>query len=353
MENSNIFNFFKPNEIAFLNYVDGLPKDNVFPEYWKISYGINFKTIFDKFLNHKLLTYEYDPKTSLMRKYIPELKEFLKEYNLPVNGKKEILVDRIINNIDSEILQKKLNNQQLYKITQKGLDIINKFYLFIINIKGNYNFTDFQMLNIYKQFPDENNTNKLLIYLLNEDIARYKDNLKWGNLQTRTIELAKLYFKLDEFSNALKYYIYNFKLILYNMQNDNYLSDVSNIYISVDYLKELKSIINITNIDRNALLEHIKNDNLTINIPFKYFDDNEILKILCDLLEDKEFNVKNYSINIPNRNSKTYKYYGYYDNEKNIFSTQVIYKSNSNNNLNFIDKFFDKIINKTKEILSK
>ncbi len=319
MEPENIIVCFRPHEIAFLEYIDGTFKNQKLPEYWKFSYGINFNTIFNKFLKYNLLECKKDLRYTINKKYtIPDLKSILAKYELPTTGKKDILINRIIDNIGENILTKNLNTTEVYKLTQLGKDVINKYSLFITNRKENLNIDEKRLKGIYEKYPNENDSNVLLIKLLNEDIAYYINKNKWNLVSVRVGQLAHTYFKIDDYENALIYYISKLRLHLSCLGDNNYLNRIKNISIYPQELTELNSLINITNISKDTLLSYINKEPITPKLPFNYFDNKETFKIICDLLDGKDFNYKKYSYNKPRTNSPLYTYYdfSYEDDEK-------------------------------------
>ncbi|MCI7302537.1 SAP domain-containing protein [Ihubacter massiliensis] len=110
-------------EIFFLDYLDGLPIINpIIAQYWYYDYGLDYQTAIKKFIGQELLEVSC---ASLKKMKVPELKEILKEYKLPVSGKKSELCSRITNSISPEQLNKSLKDKgEFYQVTQKGNDLI-------------------------------------------------------------------------------------------------------------------------------------------------------------------------------------------------------------------------------------
>lgn len=324
MEVEEIVNLLRPNEIAFLGYVDGTFKNQDLPEYWKYYYGINFKTIFDKFINFNLLECKKDLIYTIKKKYtISDLKSILSSNGLPTTGKKDILIDRIISNLGEQALIQNLNTTFVYKLTDLGKAVVKKYELFIINRKENLNLDEKRLKKIYIKYPKENDSNVLLIKILKEEIDYYIKKNKWNMVSVRVGQLAQTYFKIDDYNNAITYFIAKLRLHLSCFGDDNYLSEIKNISIFPQELTELNSLINITNISKNDLFNYINNEPITPQLPFNYFDNKETFKIICDLLDGKEFIYKNYHYKKPISNSTLYTYYNFSDDDDNdnIFKT--------------------------------
>lgn len=63
----------------------------------------------------------------LNKSKLPELKIFLKENNLPISGKKEILIERIMENIDKSVIIDKFKINQYLSISKKGKALLKKY----------------------------------------------------------------------------------------------------------------------------------------------------------------------------------------------------------------------------------
>ncbi|MBQ4123572.1 SAP domain-containing protein [bacterium] len=324
----------QPNEILFLEYLDGLSYTQNLPDYWKFTYGIEPNKTSEKLLNAGLIEYKINIEKTLKKLTIPQLKDILRENNLELTGKKQDLIFRILGNIDIDTLEKKFP-EKIFSLTDSGIQLINNNYLFILNKKNNYGFTNLQIANIYAKYPNEKNENLVKLILI-DSIKTLPTEKKWSDYEMRISQLAKYYFQLDEYIEALQYYIISFKLKLFNFYNDNYLGNLSGIFFHYTFIKELKSIVSITKDFDFDIYNYMQNETFTTKIPFKYFDNSECYKIFCDLINDKQFVVTNYNFNRPNPNSTIYKYYSMDDNK--------IFYNNSNKNNNkksFISTLLD------------
>lgn len=320
----------KPNEICFLSYIDGLDHSNNLPDYWKYNYGINPNRVTKKLIDMGLLEFRLDIERNISELTIPQLKEILKSNALPLKGKKNDLISRIFENIDLTYLEKKFPAKK-YCLTNNGKNLIENYYLFIINQKEYYNFKDEDILAIYQKYPNKDNKSKL-IELFNLVIQKDLLRKDYNDLDLRISQLYKFYLKIDLYSDTLFYYIIKYKLKLFNFRtidSNIYLDDISYLEFGDTFIKELKNIISLTNASYSDLKNIIDTEQITTSLPFKYFSNDECFEILIDLLNDKPFNVKNYKINKPIKNSPNYIYYGFHDEELFTSKTQIKEKHNS------------------------
>lgn len=106
-------------EEYFLEYLNGLPiKNPAIAQYWYYEYALNYEQEIKKFLGQKLLKISVIPLEKLK---VPELKEILKKYNLPVSGKKSELCSRIANSVPEKELREWLSLKgKFYCLTDVG-----------------------------------------------------------------------------------------------------------------------------------------------------------------------------------------------------------------------------------------
>lgn len=336
----------KPNEICFLNYINGLNHSDNLPDYWKYNYGINPNIVVPKLIQLGLLEFKIDIEKNISLLTVPQLKGLLRSNDLPVIGNKPDLITRILGNIDLSYLESKFPEKR-FVLTKNGKDLIDKHYLLIVNQKENYNFDNNDILEIYKKFPNMDNKNRL-IELFNYAIQ--KDILKkeYSDLELRVFQFYNFYLKIDLFDEALFYYIIEYKLKLFNFRTIDskvYLDDATYINFDNTFIAKFKNIISLTNASNIDLKNIIDTEKITSDLPFKYFSNEECFKILIDLLNNKPFNISNYKISKPSKNSPDYIYYGFSDNElfNNAQTIKINIKEKSNN---IINNFFNKLFKK-------
>lgn len=336
----------KPNEICFLNYINGLDHSNNLPDYWKYNYGINPNRVAKKLVDMGLLEFRLNIEKNVSDLTIPQLKEILKSNNLPLKGKKSDLIAKIFKNVDLTYLEKSFPTKR-YCLTDKGKSLVENNYLFIINQKENYNFKDTDILEIYQKYPEKDNKSKL-IELFNSVIQKDLIKKEYSDLYLRVWQFYNFYLKLDLFDEALFYFIVSFKLKLFNLNTSEakiYLDDVSYIDFDSLFIDKLKNIVSLTDASEIKIKNIIETEQITKSLPFKYFSNEECFKILTDLLSDKEFNISNYEVHKPNPNSNEYTYYGLNDEEvpfNNTFKINLTTTKKSNGLINNIINIFTK-----------
>lgn len=111
-------------EIHFLEYADGHNADiSTFSQKYLYEYDLDYqKTIAFLLANGYL---QYGESSDVLKLYnTQELKDFLKKYNLPVTGKKENLIQRII---ESNIEYENDFSKKIFVATEKGRKVIDQY----------------------------------------------------------------------------------------------------------------------------------------------------------------------------------------------------------------------------------
>lgn len=97
--------------------------ESVIPAYFEYRYGVNSDESID-LLIEKEFAFLCNATDSLVELTAPKLKEILKTKNLKLTGKKQELIERIIQNINEDEL-KDLFKLRRYQITDLGRKVLN------------------------------------------------------------------------------------------------------------------------------------------------------------------------------------------------------------------------------------
>lgn len=120
IENDKLTN----NEIIFLKFINNKTTDISFSSRWEFQYDIKPRVEVAKLLKLEYLTYSswYD---NVKNATIKELKQVLKLEKLKVIGSKQELIERVLGNVEADILEQVFNKGK-YIVTDKGKNIIEK-----------------------------------------------------------------------------------------------------------------------------------------------------------------------------------------------------------------------------------
>jgi len=100
------------------------------PKYWVFQYGIrDLQAEFDKLISLGLLRIG-SIRESMPNFTVNRIKRILIEYNLPTQGRKAELVDRLFNKIPEEKLEEDFSNSRQYILTEEGKKALEEYAKF-------------------------------------------------------------------------------------------------------------------------------------------------------------------------------------------------------------------------------
>lgn len=297
-----------PEEILMLALTNEKDTANdFFPGYWEYSYNVNPQVLFTQLINKGYYTKEKSLLLTLERKTVEELKQILRINNLKVSGKKQELVNRILN----ELPEKQLNAIDLievYKINDKAKEIItnNEHISFFHNSSleiSIYTAHDFKIKN-----PNFNSI-EIAKYLGEIQAKKYLSNGNWGlyrNLRHAFSEIEMKENKLDIALTLLFEVCYidlsgmgnNFNPE-YTKYHEEYFFPYSKSLFKlapgiVNKIRKIKVKLNLTDADiKDLFLKSLEN----YQLPFHLFTKEEVADILIAEINHDEKKV-NYYYNV-------------------------------------------------------
>lgn len=192
-------NSLQMGDIILLYWIENSPHDN-FPAYFEYDYHINPQLHRNKLINMGMLEFQKSQK-SLSKLKVIELKEILKNESLPTIGKKDQLVQRIIDNFD--ILETRI--PQALCLTESGEQVLLENQNLIKAHQDQYisavEYKDYSI-----KFP-EDSYDDIKIKILNDQMAKNVREQRFGLVRINNLALGDLYQKQKEYKIALKYFI--------------------------------------------------------------------------------------------------------------------------------------------------
>ena len=210
-----------PYEILMLSMVSRYKtnSENKFQWLWENELGIkNPQGIINSLYERGFVDVE-DTRTTISRLTIPEIKEFLKEYDCKLTGKKDELLDRLFNECDVSSIGKKLT-QRRYCLTDIGKQEIESEENEYI-IKGNYISIYEMNILLYKNNPLNLSYEDIIWNRFLEQSEKELNTLKFGLY--RNTRLSMSYFLADKNRDKERLY-YLCEVVAYD------LSGLSNSY---------------------------------------------------------------------------------------------------------------------------
>ena len=151
-----------------LRYWNGKPTDFVIPAYYSESaFGRNTGPALRRLLDGGFLA-KGDLQRSIRQKTVPDLKVILSERGLKVSGKKDELVQRLMDNLPSQELQE-LFPVGVYEITPAGERALAEYTIIFENEDYQLGFSYYRLIQEKSKHPTSSDES-ILFRLINEDI---------------------------------------------------------------------------------------------------------------------------------------------------------------------------------------
>lgn len=280
----------KPTDIMFLEYINGLTERNTFITEWRYYWGVDEQKTISKLISLGYLTLKKDIKKNLELQTIPQLKIILKNHQLAVSGNKKALIEKILDNIKIDELEE-MFPKKIYTVTPEGEQLINDNYLWVLNRKNNYNFTQEEVNKAYSLGKEYSDNDRVWL-IMNDRILRYTKNNKFSQVRMAYYYMAEQLFKEDKYSDALDLYIAVCLIDLSGMQ-DGYISGLDGTCIAPGIIQRISTIMNL--LDINDISPYVINSKFYTSIPHHYFPLGTCSGIINDVLAGKEYDYTNYS----------------------------------------------------------
>lgn len=282
-------------EIILLDWFNHKKESAEVPEYFTY-YGINWTNSLPKLLDSSFLRYSTNPE-KLPTILAKDLKDILSNNGLKKSGKKDELVQRILDNLDESTYMKYVNFN-VFTLTETGTNIVDHCQILLWSHKNYQNNT---LLNpgIMAEYIDDNRSNNVIVMdILNKEFERtvrakhfIKASYSLLNRINLKLKLGEVNSAMDDllienlitFSGAtngnLDSYSFSDKGRLINIQHDLNLSDddlfirAGEVFDAFDaripgnklyndkqeYLDALKVLLNGTMAEFNQLAESLTN----------------------------------------------------------------------------------------------
>lgn len=194
----------EPEEILFLSYIDERKANNYdYPRYWTTKYDLNFQKTLLKLFEGGYLKFA-DSNYKLKSLKVTELKDVLRRYDLKVSGKKSVLVQRIIDTLNTDEISK-LSKDEYFQVTDKGLELIdNNIHIKYFHDNPGLDISIHQAHNIIRKNSEMNHFS-LALDILQKRIAK-KDELKDHNfLRIEFYNISRIYNDIEDYHREFTY----------------------------------------------------------------------------------------------------------------------------------------------------
>lgn len=280
------------SNVVFLDWINHtkLLKDS-FDHYSKfISYDLDIKNPIKKYKDFIKNGYlQKGSLKSVLETYkVADLKEILRENNLKLSGKKTELISRIISEVNIENLRPYLKDN-VYELTQKGLDYINKYNYYVTL----YSYRNFCIGPIeFDRCRSTFNSNspdfyKVMIKILDARIHLFEEKKSYGLLRNTFHNKSIIMKDLGLFDEQFRYLIYVSYMDLSGVCNSNHIHNYKDMIFPPGIAKCLfntKDYFNLNYVD----------EAFNIKLPFHYFEKDTFIQIINDILEGETVDFDRY-----------------------------------------------------------
>lgn len=264
-------------EILMLHYAETFyTGDNIFQQFWIYRYAVRPDKILTKLLHEgyvEIGNYE----TALTRKTSLELKDFLKQYELPVSGKKQDLIFRILNNIDDNSLDKFCIPRN-YALTDKGRTIVEENpNVLYAHRHIDYHLSDYDIFNTSIDIRET---------AYNKIFKQFKYNIRikqWGLARNDAYTLADIAEELLQYYNSLKFLIIGIYIDVSGVSDEhaikhNIMTPGENHCCTIYpfSIKRLSDIVCLLNLSVDIVIKECVNIIDAINLPYSYYDKSTV-----------------------------------------------------------------------------
>lgn len=194
------------------------------PAYYQESaFGRNAVTALPRLLDAGYLELG-DLRQRISLKTVPELKAILADRELKVSGKKQELIQRLLDHVDSEELEE-LFPVGVYRITEKGEQAVEPYEIIEDNNRYGLGLSYYRVMKEKEACPHDSHE-EIFLRLLSEDMQRYYKDKNELNFQSCAEKMARLRKEMGDYDKAfelyaLAFFIWSKQAVILKMPSDD------------------------------------------------------------------------------------------------------------------------------------
>lgn len=263
----------KSKYVVFLNWVNGKKVLNEFeyPGYFYYDYGITNCNQFHLKLIEEGYLREISLKAYLITRKIDELKKILENNSLKKNGKKDELIERILNGIEPSKIEL---NEKYYELTDKGTQLIKDNEYILKLRKLHIPIEEYEK--VVNKIGENNSFDTIVWKLYNEKLEEEFKNKNFGIYRNIILEMAAFLHTQNNYEKELDYLLRGLYCDLSGIGNKGIVEEKRDLFIP-----EVSSIYDLGEYFKEEMLEEC----FKIKLPFHYCNNKLFEKIVYDILE--------------------------------------------------------------------
>lgn len=252
-----------------------------YPRYFSYEYRVNDPVKYHKKVIAEGYLEKAESDIALKAFKVDQLKAILSENGLPDKGKKDALILRILESVDTD----SLNLDTYYIPSPKGWDHFHK-YEHVFTIK-NYGISWEQYEAYRKSHPDYLKPNDIIWQMLN---ARKMDHLMsgdYGLARNEVLNMAKLLESEEKYTEALRHYIFVLYFDVSGCANGGRIEETDDLIVAPGIVR---SIYNL----KDHYVEQIPERCYRQHLPNQYVSIENFRRLITDIFEDNSIDIQNY-----------------------------------------------------------
>lgn len=325
------------NDVLILHYIAKRSKASELNQtFWKNDYFNDNEKSLNKLFNNGYLEMRYDERISLNKLKVEELKEILVKGELKATGRKNDLIERIIEECDKKYYQKYLELERY--ITDKGESLLARTKFVLVTHSNNIAYP----VDIYNFYLGNQNLDELDLIC---DFIECK--VKFDKETKEISENSYLYHQLSQVCNIYN----NQKKQLYYLLKSCYEFLSSDIpYFCSTSIKEFKNYVNRLNFHTKEISLLLQsNQDLKENMESyinslektyynNYFNNDEIKNLIIAFCLKNSYEVDRIIVNIYKRNQAERKFNGSISEETQQENFRIEFEEDKKEKIGFIEK---------------
>ncbi|GAB4074709.1 hypothetical protein GCM10028778_22120 [Barrientosiimonas marina] len=264
-----------PGEVLLIDWMDGKDTNSNIPDYFSDRYGLDPETSVAKLREEAFMT-EAGLVESLQSFKVPELKDILRQNELKVSGKKQELIDRLMDYLDEAVIHNYIQ-QKPFKRTSKGQQALDD-YDYIVSAHKNeskdgiYNMGE--AIKYVSQLDYQPSNSEISWALFQNALVTHYQNQDFRSYRNVYHHMAQQLQREEDFENALLYYLEIFIIDLSGLENGDGLESPERVQIVPGIINNIENLYAKLDLDKESIQDLFGQawENVSSSLPFHSLD---------------------------------------------------------------------------------
>jgi len=248
-----------PHEILLLSYVSSITAEQTsFPQFWLYKYSVSDVPKLILSLELRGFIEMGSLHDTLAHENIPELKNALADFGFVQSGKKEDLIQRLLDSCSEETVSKRFTNR-VFKCTSIGTQaLLESEYVLYIHRHSIENLDIWNMNHMLHQSPEMSYRDIIWGYLNKSSLKHLKSN-NFGLYRNCRFSMAEFVLEENHYLDALRFFV---EVVCYDLSGlrNGFNMQYLGIYAKSFFPYQSSSVIAVPNIVKKifSLQSHLE-----------------------------------------------------------------------------------------------